>query len=165
MEGLEKLSFEEKVKAAKAVDSLIAEMEAQIESCKQTIAECTPDRDAIYASLLEDVKSKGVKDYDEQVDDLFVTLFSKEDVAWLDDAGLLKKLQENGDYGFIKTTTKITTSVDKNALKKAFKSNESLKEAYKDFYGTKLTEYVTVTTEENHAKMLEHISENTKKGK
>ena len=88
------LSFEEKVRAAESIDRYIALLEKQIEDAKKQLEECTPDRDAIYTSLLEEVKAKNIKD--EKVNDLFVTYFSKEDVAWLDDAGLLKKLQENG---------------------------------------------------------------------
>lgn len=147
------MTFEEKVQAAKSVDSFISMLEEQIAMSKKTLEETMPDRDAIYASLLKDVKDKGIKD--EKVNDLFVTYFSKEDITWLDDEGLLKKLQENAAGEFIKT--KVVASVDKNALKKAFKTNKELRESYKDFYGTKLTEYVTVTTEENHSKMLDAI--------
>ena len=60
---------------------------------------------------------------------------------------------------FIKTVTTTKESVDKKELKKAFNRDTALKESYKDFYGTKLTEYVTVTTEENHNKMFEHMEE------
>ena len=125
---------------------------------EEVLALAQEQRAKIFARLLVLAKEKNLKD--EKVNDLFVTYFSKEDVTWLDDAGLLKKLQENGANEYIKVVTKTTTSIDKNALKKAFKTNEALKESYKDFYGTKLTEYVTVTTEENHTKMLAHVEEN-----
>ena len=156
----EKMSFEELVRFAKSTDDSITAFEEQKKMLEETLSLAQEQRANIFARLLTLAKEKNIKD--EKVNDLFVTYFSREDVTWLDDAGLLAKLQENGANEFIKTVTTTKTSVDKTALKKAFKTNESLKEAYKDYYGTKLTEYVTVTTEENHAKMLEHIVENKK---
>ena len=153
--------FENLVYLAKSTDDKISELEESINKMQEELKKAQEERTDIFARLLAAVKENNVKD--EQVDDLFVTYFSKEDITWLDDAGLLKKLQENGANEFIKVVTKTTTSIDKNALKKAFKTDEALKESYKDFYGTKLTEYVTVTTEENHRKMLEHIREGSAK--
>ena len=157
---VENMSFEELVSIAKSTDDTISNLEESIKNMQDTLKAIEEKRVEIFAKLLSTVKEKNIKD--EKINDLFVTYFSKEDITWLDDAGLLKKLQENGANEYIKVVTKTTTSVDKNALKKAFKTNEALKESYKDFYGTKLTEYVTVTTEENHAKMLEHIAEGKK---
>jgi hypothetical protein len=148
----------EKVVRAKTLDNEIESLEQQKKELDDKLKVLTSTREAVYLDLLKDVKEQGIKD--QQVNDLFVTYFSKEDVTWLDDSGLLKKLQENGAKDYIKVVTKTTTSIDKNALKKAFKTDESLKETYKDYYGTKLIEYVTVTTEENHKKMLEHIEGN-----
>ena len=152
----------EKVIKAKSLDDEIEALENQKKELEEKLKSLNESRDSVYLDLLSDVKEQGIRD--QQINDLFVTYFSEEDVTWLDDAGLLKKLQENKANEFIKVVTKTTTSIDKNALKKAFKTNESLKETYKDYFGTKLTEYVTVTTKENHTKMLEHIEE-SKKGK
>ena len=162
MADIKTMTFEELVRFAKSTDDSIASMEDLIKNSQEALATMQEQRANIFARLLTLSKEKGLKD--EKVNDLFVTYFSKEDITWLNDAGLLEALKKNGANQFIKTTTKTTTSVDKTALKKAFKTDESLKEEYKAFYGTKLTEYVTVTTEENHTKMLEHIEEN-KKGK
>ena len=60
-------------------------------------------------------------------------------------------------------STKTTTSLDKTVLKKDLKVDASLKEDLKDFVGDRVVEYVTVTTAENHQKMLEHIEESKKK--
>ena len=152
------MTLNEKVIKAKTLDDEIESLENQKKELEEKIKSLNSERDEIYSDLLVEAKNAGIKD--EKLNDLFLTYFSKEDVTWLDDAGLLKKLQENGANEFIKTVTKTTVSVDKNALKKAFKSNESLREEYKAFYGNKLIEYVTVTTEENHTKMLGHIEEN-----
>ncbi len=156
----EQMSLEELVRFAKSTDDSLAAFEEQKKNLEEVITLAQEQRAKIFARLLMLAKENKIKD--EKVNDLFITYFSKEEVTWLDDAGLLKKLQENKANNFIKVTTKVTTSIDKNALKKAFKTDESLKETYKDYYGTKLTEYVTVTTEENHKKMLEHIESNEK---
>jgi len=158
--NIEEMTFEELVSIAKSTDDTISKLEESIKNMQETLKAVEEKRVEIFAKLLTMSKEMNIKD--KKVNNLFVTYFSKEDITWLDDAGLLKKLQENGANEFIKVVTKTTTSVDKNALKKAFKTNEALKESYKDFYGTKLTEYVTVTTEENHSKMLEHIEESKK---
>ena len=158
MPNIEEMTFEELVKFAKQTDDFISALEEQKKNIDEGICLAQEQRAEIFSKLLELTKEKKIKD--EKVDDLFITYFSKEDITWLDDAGLLKKLQENGANEYIKVVTKTTTSVDKNALKKAFKTNAELKESYKDFYGTKLTEYVVVTTEEKHQRMLEHTADN-----
>lgn len=152
------MTLNEKVIKAKSLDDEIEALENQKKELEEKIKAMNLERDEVYSNLLIEAKNVGIKD--KKLNDLFLTYFSKEDITWLDDAGLLKKLQENGATEFIKVVTKTTTSIDKNALKKAFKTNQSLKEEYKDFYGNKLIEYVTVTTEENHTKMLNHIEEN-----
>ena len=154
------MTLEQKVINANDLDLLIETLEKQKEELEELIKVEKEKRDLIFSELLAEAKAANIKD--EKLGKYFLTYFSKEDITWLDDAGLLKKLQENNATDFIKVTTKVTTSVDKNALKKAFKANESLKEEYKDYYGSKLIEYVTVTTEENHTKMLEHIEEGKK---
>lgn len=143
----------------------IENIDAQIEALNARKKVVEESLKKLNASLLSSVKeAKGNdKDYDVEFDKgLFLTYFAKEDITWLDDAGLLKKLQENKADKYIKVTVKTTTSIDKNALKKAFKTDEALREQYKDFYGTKLTEYITVTDKESHDKMLEHIEDNKK---
>lgn len=158
MENIESFKFEELVELAKCADEKISVLEEDIKTKQEYLKTLEQQRADIFAKLLSMSKEKNLKD--EKVNNLFVTYFCKEDVTWLDDVGLLEALKKNDAKEFIKIVTKTTTSIDKNALKKAFKTNESLREQYKDFYGTKLTEYVTVTTEENHTKMLEHIEEN-----
>ena len=152
------MTLNEKVIKAKSLDDEIEALENQKKELEEKLKAINSERDEVYSDLLIEAKNARIKD--EKLNDLFLTYFCKEDVTWLDDAGLLKKLQENGATEFIKVVTRTATSIDKNALKKAFKTNQSLKEEYKAFYGNKLTEYVTVTTEENHKKMLGHIEEN-----
>lgn len=149
----------EQVKRANAINEELDSLEQQKKDLEDKIATLTSEREVIYTSLLDYIKSTDKKE--EQYEDLFLNYFSKNDITWLDDAGLLAKLKESNLKDYIKVVTK--ESVDKNALKKAFKTNESLKESLKEFYGDKLTEYVTVTTSENHQRMLEHIEESKNK--
>lgn len=99
-----------------------------------------------------------------KINNLVATYFSKNEFTYGDENALLNYLKDKGlnQYITVKTTTK--ESINKNNLKKDLKSNEELKQSLKDFVGDKLIEYVVVTTEENHEKMLEHI-EQGKKGK
>lgn len=157
------MTFEELVRFAKSTDDSIASLESQIKQIQEFLSLAQEQRAKIFSKLLSLAKEKNIKD--EKVNDLFVTYFSKEDVTWLDDNGLLAALKKNGAKEFIKTVTTTKETVDKNALKKAFKTDETLKEAYKSFYGNKLTEYVTVTTEENHQKMLMHAAINAAESK
>lgn len=97
-----------------------------------------------------------------QTDNLIALYFRKNEFSYGDETALLNYLKNNGldKYVAVKTTTK--ESINKNSLKKDLKINSELKESLKDFVGDRVTEYVVVTTEENHKKMLEHI-ENAKK--
>ena len=155
------MEVKELIKKAFELDSAVEALEKEQEELKQKHDALVSERDALYVTLLTTFKEKKLTE--EVVDDLHAAYFSKEDVTWLDDNGLLQALKDNGASKYIKVTTKTTTSIDKNALKKAFKEDVKLKEQYQKFYGTKLIEYVTVSTEENYQKMLEHINDNTKK--
>lgn len=148
----------EQVKRANEINQELDALEQQRFDIIEKISKLSEERATIYASLLDYCKTNGV--VEEECNGAFLNYFSKEDVAWLDDDGLLAKLKEDGLKDYIKVTTK--ESIDKTKLKKDFKTNDSLKESYQAFYGTKLTEYVTVTTPENHTRMLEHIEENKK---
>lgn len=149
------MTLEEKIINTQELNKELDALTKQKEELEQKIKDAETMKANYLVEILGEMKELGTKE--EQVDNIFATLFSRTEVAWLDDVGLLKKLQENNANEFIKVTTKVSTSIDKNALKKAFKTNESLKEQYKEFYGDKLIEYVVVNDAETHARMLEHI--------
>lgn len=152
------MELKEKVSQAKQLDDEIETLKKQKEELEAKIKTVSEERDNLYLDLLEEAKKAKIEDQGFD-NNLFLTYFSKLDVTWLDDEGLLKKLQENNALEFIKTVVKTTVSVDKKALKAAFKTNKHLREDYKPFYGYKKIEYVTVTTKQNHDKMIEHIVE------
>lgn len=151
------MTLQEKILATNSLNNELEELTKQKEELEQKILDTQAMKDNYLVEILSELKTLNKKE--EQVGDVFATLFSREDITWLDDAALLKRLQDNKANEFIKVTVKTTTSIDKNALKKAFKVDEALKEKYKEFYGTKLTEYVVVNAGEVHQKMLEHIEE------
>ena len=154
------MTLEERILKAKEYDDKLEELVKEKEKIENAISLLEVQRDDLYNFILEEFKEKQLKE--EKVDNIFATYFYREDVDWLDDAGLLKALQENNASQYISTKVTTKTSVDKKALKNAFKTDDALRETYKDFYGKKVIEYVTITTEENHQKMLEHIEASKK---
>ena len=136
----------------------LEELQAQITN----LEECINDNKTL---LLEVMKEDNEVEYRLKCSDgkyLFANLFSKNEFSYGDEKALLTKLQEMKLDKYIKVTTKTTTSIDKNVLKKDLKVNASLKEDLKDFVGDRVVEYVTVTNAENHQKMLEHIESSKK---
>lgn len=146
----------------------IYELSTAIES-KTKEAEALKENISFLTSEMEEAKSQLLKlmkeDEDTELygDDLVAHYFKKSEFSYGDEKALLSKLQEMNLNQYIKVTTKTTTSIDKNTLKKDLKTKEDLKESLKDFVGDRVIEYVVVTTEENHQKMLEHIEESKKK--
>lgn len=139
----------------------IEEKTQQMAKLKEEIEALTTSVDANKDSLLALMKEDN--DVELHGDDLVAHYFKKSEFSYGDEKALLSKLQEMNLSQYIKVTTKTTTSIDKNVLKKDLKIKEDLKESLKDFVGDRVTEYVVVTTEENHQKMLEHIEESKKK--
>ena len=135
--------------------------EKELDSLKEDIKELEDEISIAKESLLSKMK----QDKDEMFEtnnNLVAQFIAKNEFSYGDEKALLNKLQELKLSNYIKTTTKVTTSIDKNTLKKDLKTNESLKESLKDFIGDRVTEFVVVTTKENHTRMLEHIEENKK---
>ena len=136
----------------------LEELQAQI----SMLEECINDNKTL---LLEGMKEDNEVEFKLKCSDgnyLFANLFSKNEFSYGDEKALLAKLQEMNLDKYIKVTTKTTTSLDKNTLKKDLKVDVSLKEDLKDFVGDRVVEYVTITSAENHQKMLEHIEESKK---
>ena len=139
----------------------IEEKTQQMAKLKEEIEALTASVDANKDSLLTLMKEDN--DVELHGDDLVAHYFQKNEFSYGDEKALLAKLQELKLSQYIKVTTKTTTSIDKNVLKKDLKTKEDLKESLKEFVGDRLVEYVVVTTEENHQRMLEHIEESKKK--
>lgn len=108
--------------------------------------------------LLEAMKE--AKSEEITTEDIVATYFSKENISYTSDKDVLTYLKENNYNDLI--TTKTTESLNKNALKKALKTDTGLNEALESMTIKSLTEWVVVTDSETHQKMLEHIEENSK---
>ena len=139
----------------------VEEKQKQIEQLEKEIEELTATIEDDKLNLLNHMKEEKQEVFEE--DDLVAQLFVKNEFSYGDEKALLNKLQEMKLNQYVKVTTKTTTSIDKNALKKDLKTNTSLKESLSDFVGDRVVEYVVVTTQEKHQRMLEHIEESKNK--
>ena len=148
----------------KNIFSKSAEVEAkqkQIEQLEKEIEELNATINDDKLNLLNHMKEEKQEVFEEG--DLVAQSFAKNEFSYGDEKALLSKLQEMKLTQYVKVVTKTTVSIDKNALKKDLKTNNELRESLKDYVGDRSTEYVVVTTKENHQKMLEHIEEGKKK--
>lgn len=136
------------------------DLENKITYYKAQIEALDTEIDAKQKDLLNAMKD--AKELEVSVGDIIATYFSKENVGYTSEKDVLNYLKENNYTTLI--SSKITESLNKNALKKALKENADLSKALEEMTVTTLTEWVVVTDKENHDKMLEHIEEN-KKGK
>ena len=111
---------------------------------------------SLSVELLNSLKSENKKE--EKFENLVATIFEKESITYVDENKILDYLKQNCEGKYIKTTIK--EALDKNNLKKAMKNDETLSNGLSELIKKENYEYVVVTTEENHTKMLEHIEKN-----
>ena len=134
------------------------ELEEKQSWYKQEIEKLDTEIDAKQKDLLNAMKEANTLEID--LGDIVATCFSKENVSYISDKDVLTYLKDNNYNDLI--TTKVTESLNKNALKKALKDNTDLSSALEALTVKSVTEWVVVTDKENHQKMLEHIEENSK---
>lgn len=140
LEKTKKDKEEEQTKLKEAISNL----DVQIQEKKKLLL------DAMKEAKSEEITTENI----------IATCFSKENISYTSDKDVLTYLKENNYNDLI--TTKTTESLNKNALKKALKTDTSLNEALEGMTIKSLTEWVVVTDSETHQKMLEHIEENSK---
>lgn len=85
---------------------------------------------------------------------------SRKTVGYTSEADVISLLKSQYEGKYVKA--KITESLDKNALKKALKSDEQLSSDLAPYMLNGTSEYVVVTTKENRDRMIEHINESKK---
>lgn len=154
------MTIEERIKRIHELQDSIKEKENAIAELKAGVAILDSELNTLNDELLHEMISNGNKEI--KVDDLVASYFYKNEFSYGDEKALLQYLKDHSMNSYI--ITKLTESINKAALKKDLKTNKDLKESLNDFVGDRKVEYVVVTTEENHQKMLEHI-ENNKGGK
>lgn len=148
MENLIKDIYKAK-ETKEAIESKINDLKAELEQVEAYIEDCSND-------LLNRMKSQETKEI--SVDNLVAETFTRENIGYTSDKDVLEYLKNNGYSQYVKT--KVTESLDKTPLKKAIKADEKLAQALDSMTVKTISEYVVVTTKENHEKMLEHIEKN-----
>lgn len=146
-------SIYEAQKEKDILEDKVKEITSQIKELEETI-------DKQKELLLEDMSDCSIDELEDTDNKLFANVFAKTNVGYTSDSDVLNALKGNGFTQYIKT--KVTESLDKNALKKALKENETLKTLVNEFIKESVTRYVVVTTADNHTKMFEHIDKNAK---
>lgn len=152
-----------KTENIKAINELQEEIESindQIEELKQKVSFKQTTVEQLKKDLLSDMYASGTVEYFDEENKLYANVFSKSNIAYTSDNDVINKLKELGYDQFIKTKT--TESLDKTPLKKELKTNADLKKELDQYVIEATTTYVTVTSDENHRKMLEHIEVNSK---
>ena len=130
-------------------------LESQIASAKTNMDKLDTEISSLSEELLAELKAGEVSEYINN--GLFANVFAKENIGYTSDEAVLKYLKENNYSEYVKT--KVTESLDKRPLNKALKTDKKLAAALEAMTVKTTTEYVVVTNEENHQKMLEHIEE------
>ena len=129
--------------------------ESILDNMKENISKDKEQIENLSKELLLELNNINETQYEILDKKLVAQKFSKESVGYSDEAAVIAYLKEKYQANYIKT--KITESLDKNALKKALKKDENLAKYLEDMTVRNTTEYVVVTDFENYQKMLEHI--------
>lgn len=151
----------ELVRQISTIQDEIDALTKQIEGLQAQITLREEDLNSKKKELLEGMQSKKLDEYHDEEHDLFATVFSKKNIGYSDEKGVISLLKEKGFGRFVKVKT--TESLDKNPLKKEVKSNKELEGLLKPLIVESTTTYVVVTTGDNHGKMLEHIEKGKEK--
>lgn len=128
-----------------------------LEQIKLDIERLDNKIETLSQELLEEFKNNNLPRYTLDDKNLIAEKFSKENIGYTSDSDVLNYLKTNYNSQYIKT--KITESLDKNALKKAIKTDSVLAAALQSMTVKSVTEYIVVTDTENYKRMLEHINE------
>lgn len=152
------MTLQENIKSSYALKKEKEALEAQLEALKERIDELDARINAYNSDILNTLKEE---DADEAFfEGLYANLFSKSNIGYTSEKDVIDYLKTSGYVEFVKVKT--TESIDKTSLKKELKTNRALADALNSYIVKSVTEWVVVTDEENHTKMLEHIEENKK---
>lgn len=108
--------------------------------------------------LLEELTTNNMTTYNPENTDLIALKCSQKSFEYYDESKCILALNNAGYSNLVKV--KSTSSLDKNAIKKAVKSDNALLDLINAHSGEKITEYVIVTTLENYQKMQERSDSN-----
>lgn len=151
------------IKHINLMQSEIDGLNKQIEDLKSLVELKQNSMEEAKKVLLAQMQNEKLDEFKDEENNLVATVFNKTNIGYSSDIEVITKLKGTEFAKFIKIKT--TESLDKNPLKKEIKTNKTLEELLKPLIVESNTTWVVVTTGENHTKMLEHIEENSKKGK
>lgn len=136
-----------------ALEKEITSLEENLKNKKEELKKFDANIDSLKADLLAEMNSIF---YDNlECGDVIAKKFTRENITYSSDAEVLTYLKEHEHPELIRV--KVTESLDKNALKKALKTDEQLSKDLEGLTKKETTEYLVVTTKEKYIKMLEHI--------
>lgn len=133
------------------------EKEELSEKYKKEIEQIDARIDTLSQELLTEFNASNQKVFVWEEKAIVAEKFSKENIGYTSESDVLEYLKNNYASQYIKVKT--TEALDKNALKKAVKTDAKLSSALDAMIIKSVTEYVVVTDIENHKRMLEHINE------
>ena len=147
------VTFEDKVKEIYDLTAVIKFNESIVNKANAIIKELQAKVDILKADVLAEMQEKNQKET--IVEGLYANVYVNSSTGYADEGAVINYLKEHNYNDFLK----VTTTIKKKELNAELKKNADLKKDIDSFITTKTTPYVTVTDEENHTKMLEHINE------
>lgn len=131
------------------------------ESIDQNIKELKQQSDSL-ACMLDDLRNQITGKLREQslesftTDQNYIAVYSEKlSTTWVDEEQIKKQLLENGYGKFLKSKT--TQSLDKNAIKKALKTDSELYKLVANSIVQEPKQSALITTVENYEKMLSEM--------
>lgn len=132
--------------------------EAELNAVKEKINAIDAEISLKSGLLLEELTTNNMTTYNPENTDLIALKCSQKSFEYYDESKCILALHDAGYSNLVKV--KSTSSLDKNAIKKAVKSDNALLDLINAHSGEKITEYVIVTTLENYQKIQERSNSN-----
>lgn len=130
-------------------------LETTLYELKNQIAALDIEINNRRSELEMQLKISGINEI--EYDNLVAFIQTRNTTGYKSEGDIIRILKESRDSQYIKT--KVSESIDKNALKKALKTDSELADLLEPYIEKGTTTVLNVTTLENKAKMLEHINE------
>ena len=130
-------------------------LENTLNELKNQIAALDIEINNRKSELEMQLKISGINEI--EYDNLVAFIQTRNTTGYKSESDIIRILKESRDSQYIKT--KVSESIDKNALKKALKTDSELTELLDPYIQKGTSEVLIVTSVENKIKMLEHINE------
>lgn len=130
-------------------------LENTLNDLKNQIAALDIELNNHRSELEMQLKISGINEI--EYDNVVAFIQTRNTTGYKSESDIIRILKESRDSQYIKT--KVSESIDKNALKKALKTDSELTELLDPYIQKGTSDVLIVTTVENKIKMLEHINE------